>query len=93
MNRTPRNAGQSFSGAADGSVVVATEEVIIVVIDMVDIAFAIVQTVSHIATVWLLFDASLSAAAQVVVLCCSHVCISRQPRVYVVMLATIIVVL
>ena len=73
MNRTPRNAGQSFSGAADGSVVVVTEEVIIVVIDMVDIAFAIVQTVSHIATVWLLFDASLSAAAQLVVFCCSHV--------------------
>lgn len=92
MNRTPRNAGQNFSIAAAESVVVATVEGIIVVI-VVGTAFPIVQAVSHIASVWLLFDAKVSAALQIEAFCCSHVAISRQPRVYVVTLATIIVVL
>lgn len=92
MDRTPRNAGQSFSIAAAESVVVATVEVIIVVI-VVGTGFPGVQAVSHIASVWLLFVATVSARLQVVVFCSSHVAISRQPRVYVVTLATIIVVL
>lgn len=93
MNRTPRNAGQNFSiAAADSVVVVATVEVIIVVI-VVGTGFPIVQVVSHIASVWFLLDTSILVALQIVVFCCSHVAISRQPRVYVVTLATIIVVL
>ena len=72
LNRTPRNAGQNFSIAAAESVVVATVEGIIVVI-VVGTGFPIVQAVSHIANVWLLANAKVSAASQIVVFCCSHV--------------------
>ena len=72
MDRTPRNAGQSFSIAAAESVVVATVEVIIVVI-MVGTGFPGVQAVSHIASVWLLVIATVWARLQLVVLRSSHV--------------------
>ena len=72
MDRTPRNAGQSFSIAAAESVVVATVEVIIVVI-VVGTGFPGVQAVSHIASVLLLALATPWARLQVVVFCCSHV--------------------
>ena len=73
MNRTPRNAGQSFSIAAAESVVVATVEVTIIVVIVVGTGFPIVQTVSHIANVRLLVDAKVSAVLQVVVFHSSHV--------------------
>ena len=72
MNRTPRNAGQSFSVAAAESVVVVTVVVIIVVI-VVGTGFPSVQAVLHIASVLFSFDAAFSAAVQIVAFCSSHV--------------------
>ena len=91
MNRKPRNDGQSFSAAStvSGVVVGVTEAVIICVIVMVDVGFMgigllvpfpIGHVVLHMVTVWLLFPASVSAASQIVLFCCSHVCCVKINR-------------